>query len=550
MKRSRTLSYRLSIIFILSMVLTMGAGAFATYMVQERIVQNFTNSRLKNSVYEFSKVADDAFMRASITVENRKYLVEYLFKSKEDLADSTKVNDGIAEISTLFDLSSQSYYNVCGYYVVLNPSLTSQTAEDPTGKGFFHIKNGDTFVDFDVTNILKYDASDFGHVGWWYSALNKTSGVWTEPYFNKNINKNVISYVSPLYAENKQDFLGVLGIDLDLNLVIDDLQNTNDYTDAYSILLNKDGRVIYHKDVPTFVDGKYVGSDKTLEEIAGIKNFHTTEDDAITYEYNGKRRTAMSISLTNDLIYSVSVKTSELRKPLRLVTIIPLIVYLSLAILIGFVIYFIIRKHIRPIQDLHEAVDKAKKGDYKYNIKPKNDDEIGDLTKAFTQMIDSIAEKNKIISAMAYIDGLTGVKNSNAYKDTEKRLDQAIKDGTACFAVVMLDVDKLKFINDNLGHGYGDKAIVGSCYTLCKAFSHSPVFRVGGDEFVAIVENEDYENRQEIFEKLKNHQILVRNTKYDFSVGMATFDKGVDHSFKDVFARADSEMYLDKKGKK
>ena len=258
----------------------------------------------------------------------------------------------------------------------------------------------------------------------------------------------------------------------------------------------------------------------------------------------------MSISLNNEFIYGVSVKTSELRKPLRLVTIIPLLVYLSVAIIFGFGMYFAIRKHIRPIQDLHTAVDRAKKGDYKFKIKPKNDDEIGDLTKAFSQMIDSIAEKNKIISAMAYIDGLTGVKNSNAYKDNEKRLNQQIKEGTARFAVVMLDVDKLKVINDTLGHGFGDKAIVGSCYTLCKGFSHSPVFRVGGDEFVAIVENDDYENRQEIYEKLLNNQITVRNTKYDFSVGMATYKPGVDTSFKDVVARADSEMYLNKKAKR
>ena len=114
----------------------------------------------------------------------------------------------------------------------------------------------------------------------------------------------------------------------------------------------------------------------------------------------------------------------------------------------------------------------------------------------------------------------------------------------------MLDVDRLKIINDNMGHELGDKAIIGSCYSLCKAFSHSPVFRVGGDEFIAIVDGEDYENRRELYEKLKNNEILVRNQRYDFSVGMATFEPGVDHSFKDVLNRADQEMYLNKKAKR
>ena len=210
----------------------------------------------------------------------------------------------------------------------------------------------------------------------------------------------------------------------------------------------------------------------------------------------------------------------------------------------------LIKRYIKPLQDLHGAVDKVRKGDYKFQIEAKRDDEIGDLTKAFSVMVSALAEKNRMISAMAFTDGLTCVKNSNAYRDIEKRIEKQIKDGTAKFAIVMLDVDKLKMINDNLGHESGDRAIIGSCYSLCKGFSHSPVFRVGGDEFVAIAEGNDYEQRYEIYEKLRNNQITVKNTKYDYSVGMATFEPGVDQSFKDVFARADQEMYLNKKAKR
>ena len=63
-------------------------------------------------------------------------------------------------------------------------------------------------------------------------------------------------------------------------------------------------------------------------------------------------------------------------------------------------------------------------------------------------------------------------------------------------------------------------------------------------------EGEDYENRQEIFTKLLKNEISVRNQKFEFSVGMATYNPGSDKSFKDVFERADQEMYLNKKAKK
>ena len=555
MKRTKTLSFKLSFIFLGGMVLAMTGGAFATYFVQERIVKNFINSRLKNSVYEYSKEVEDDFIRAQTVVENRKHLVEYLFKNASDLSNDTTVTNGLQEVAALFDSSSDDYHNASAYYVVLNPEFVGGTEADETGVGFFHVKEDSTFVPEPVTNVLKYTEADFGNAGWWYSAANKKEAVWTKPYRNKNINKNMISYVSAFYSENKQDFLGVIGIDMDLDAIIHDIDNkiitVGEYNDAYSILLNKDETIVHHKYVSTFDENNYyVGSEYTLKDIAGIEDFKKSEDGVITYTYRNHRRSTLSLSLSSDLIYGISVRTGELRQPIRMVTFIPLLVYFGISVGLGVLIYFLTIKYIRPLQDLHKAVEKAKKGDYKYEIQPKYDDEIGDLTKEFSEMIKAIAEKNKLISAMAYIDGLTGVKNNVAYRDAEKRLDKAIKEGTAKFAVAMLDVDRLKMINDNLGHEKGDQAIVGSCYTLCKGFSHSPVFRIGGDEFVAIVEGEDYENRREIFDKLKNNEIKVRNTKYEFSIGMATFEPGADKTFKDVINRADQEMYLNKKAKR
>ena len=554
MKRTKTLSFKLSVIFLGGMAFAMAGGAFATYFVQERIVNNFTTSRLQNSVYEYSKSIEDDFIRAQTIVHNEKHLVEYLFTNASDLSDDTKVTQGIEEVSALFDAASHDYHNVCAYYVVLNPELVGGTVSDAEGRGFFHVKKGDSFVNEPVTNILKYTEDDFGNAGWWYSAANKKDAVWTKPYRNKNIDKNMLSYVHAFYAENQEDFLGVIGIDMDLDAIINDIdekiKTAGEYNDAYSILLNRDETIVHHKYVSTFEDGVYVGNPNTIKDIAGIEDFKRSKDGVITYRYNNHKRSTLSLSLSSDLIYGVSVRTSELRQPIRLVTFVPLIVYLVISVALGFFIYFLIMKYIKPLQDLHTAVEKAKKGDYKHKLKPKYDDEIGDLTKEFSEMINAIAEKNRVISAMAYIDGLTGVKNNVAYRDAEKRINDSIKNGTAKFAVAMLDVDKLKMINDNLGHETGDQTIVGSCYTLCKGFSHSPVFRVGGDEFVAIIEGEDYENRREIYEKLRNNEIKVRNTKYEFSIGMATYEPNSDKSFKDVFNRADQEMYLNKKAKR
>ena len=558
MKRSKTLTYKLSAFFLSAMTFAMAAGAITTYFVTDRIVKNYITSRLSNSVHEFSKETDDDIVRAETFINGTSYLIESYFKDVTQLdltqpANKTYVEKSFEEIhekSGLHHLNNDEYKEISCHYVALNPEYTKGTAADEYGTGFFHTRTKDGFIESPSTNVLKYDESQTEYVGWWYPIANSKKAQWLEPYYDANTERNIFSYVEPLFGQNGE-FVGVVGIDIDLEEFIKDIDTVGTYSDAYAFLATSDGKIIYHKDyMPFDENGKYKGSGKTLSELSGVEDFKSSEDGAITYRYGGRRRTAMSISLSNGLVYGVSIRTGELRQPIRIITFIPVLVYVGLlaVLVVGFYLFTI--RHVRPLQDLNNAVNKARKGDYKVTIKPKHDDEIGALTKSFTQMIGAIAEKNKIISAMAFVDGLTGVKNTNAYRDAEKRLNDEIKEGNARFAIAILDVDKLKMINDNLGHEAGDRAIIGSCYSLCKGFTHCPVFRIGGDEFVAIVEGEDFENRQEIYEKLKNNQILVRNIKYDFSVGMATYEPGVDHSFKDVFNRADQEMYLNKKAKR
>ena len=551
MKKTKTLSSRLSLIFIGGMALAILAGGITTYFVQDKIVDDLTNARLKNSVYESSKAIQETLLRAESTVEDAEFTTESYFRNSSDLANDAYVDDSLSYIHNLYELPAKHYDAVCAYWVVLNPQYTSLTPSDPVGDGFFYVRNSNgEFVSHGVTNILQYEETDTEHIGWWIAIKQGLFPLWTEPYYNANIDKNMFSFIRPLFSTSNE-LLGAVGIDVDLNYVINQIDNNSEYTDSNSILLNKEGKIIYHSDVKTFDENNhYIGTDLTLKDITGIENFKESESGAIIYRYEKHRRNAMSIELENGFVYGLSVRTGELRKPLRLVTFVPSLVYLGSAILILFLVYFLVRRYVKPLSDLNSAIEDVEKGKTKLDLKPKRNDEIGKLTESFSHMVSTLADKNKMITAMAFLDGLTGVKNKNAHRETVRRLDKQIEEGTAKFAVVMLDVNNLKMINDNLGHEGGDKVIVGSCYALCKGFSHSPVYRIGGDEFVAIVEGEDYENRQEIYDKLRNNEIEVKNVKYDFAVGMATYEPGIDHSFKDVFTRADQEMYINKKRSK
>ncbi len=87
----------------------------------------------------------------------------------------------------------------------------------------------------------------------------------------------------------------------------------------------------------------------------------------------------------------------------------------------------------------------------------------------------------------ANIDSMTGVRNKRAYLEAEARLEYAIKETEdPKFAISIVDVNDLKYVNDKFGHQAGDQHIRNACRIVCTTFKRSPVFRVGGDEFCVI----------------------------------------------------------------
>lgn len=153
-------------------------------------------------------------------------------------------------------------------------------------------------------------------------------------------------------------------------------------------------------------------------------------------------------------------------------------------------------------------------------------------------------------------DALTRVKNRTAFETREEKLQNDIQSSNCSpFALAVFDVNNLKQINDNLGHEAGDDYIINSCHLICQIFKKSAVYRIGGDEFVAVLENEDYEMRdqlmEEIFDKvkaLKTDPYLEPTERVSIAGGLAAFDPQSDFSVTNVFKKADARMY-EKKAK-
>ena len=152
---------------------------------------------------------------------------------------------------------------------------------------------------------------------------------------------------------------------------------------------------------------------------------------------------------------------------------------------------------------------------------------------------------------LARRDELTGVKNKTAYKELAASVQGNIDNGLDYlnFALVVCDSNNLKHINDTRGYAAGDEYIKASSNLLCNTFVHSPVFRVGGDEFVVFLRGNDYAQRHELMNKLRGK--IIENAKAGHEVilatGMSEYQPESDNLVSEIFERADKEMYEDKK---
>ena len=152
-------------------------------------------------------------------------------------------------------------------------------------------------------------------------------------------------------------------------------------------------------------------------------------------------------------------------------------------------------------------------------------------------------------------DALTKVMSRNSYDNTIKEFNKRIHEEplTVNFAICECDLNNLKIINDTFGHDAGDKYIINCCKTICDIFKHSPVYRIGGDEFVAILQSDDLENLDKIKQIVKEtteseiKKPVSLFEKKSFAAGFAIFEYGKDTCFGDVMKRADIEMYQNKR---
>ena len=197
----------------------------------------------------------------------------------------------------------------------------------------------------------------------------------------------------------------------------------------------------------------------------------------------------------------------------------------------------------------------------------KNEGEEKDITPISSNGDTMATLKNQIITAQneikkyvayaqekAYYDPLTKLYNRQAYFERVKAINAKISgEEETNFLVIVYDVNSLKDINDTYGHEFGDIALVESAKVVSNIYGKDNSYRIGGDEFVVILDNVSKDKTEELHEQFNkkiddyNHNSDELPVELSLSSGLCVFNKESHKEFLDVFREADKSMYKNKK---
>ena len=518
--KTHSMQFRVLATIILAMfAITVFIGGISIYEVDRYIQnesENFVVVTCESEGEQINSIFDD--MEKSVKVME-SYVMGF-FTEESIIKDKDFQQKVVNGVDRMFAEVAKHASGAVAYYFRFNPEISDSKA----GLFYSKTKESDQYLSLEPTDIALYEKEDTEHVGWFWQPYQEGKAVWMLPYYNQNNNIYMISYVVPVYF--KENFIGVVGIDFDYNVLLDRVHKIKIYRNGFAHL-EIDGTFI-HGGERVNEDGIVQDSDKYMRVSKDLKNgmslvLFANYDDIWHIRYD----------ISFKILFAVLILSAF---------------FTVMAILV-------VKKTVAPLKKLADASVKLSNGDYDVEFVRSDVSEIDLLNSAFENMAIHLHEREKELWFSANRDSLTSLRNTTSYKRWVELFDQEITNQTADFGIAVFDLNQLKEINDTYGHDVGDKFIAAAAKVISGVFKRSLVFRIGGDEFLAVLQHRDLEDREKLFVKLdfecaKTPMEEKVGKRISIARGFAMFDPDKDSCFNDVFKRADNAMYENKRKNK
>lgn len=366
-----------------------------------------------------------------------------------------------------------------------------------------------------------------------YFKYNMESRPWYKDAYEKSIKEDSDVIVTPIHKDiyNHREAVSIVSFIKNNSKEVIGCVILNVYMDKFTEYMEKiyesNGGVLVYVKLP---NGEYYNHAKGIESLENIGN----KNDAIIVNKEG---ILFDFDKKSTVIYKVM-------KDVRIFNILIFIIFVSATILLFIIIK---KKALNPLLDnmskLKKLLIQLDKYDEKEFNNKKNFDQLDFIVNAFDSAINEKARE------YIFFDPLTKALNR---KGLEEVFNKEVEKNRR-FALIFIDLNKFKNINDVYGHLVGDKFLKLFSEMLSKAIGKKGyLVRISGDEFIILYKNFSSNGElRSFYEKnvigtFENHRLLEYNLEASFSAGVAVYPKdGKD--LKSLMKKSDYMMYMNKK---
>ena len=221
---------------------------------------------------------------------------------------------------------------------------------------------------------------------------------------------------------------------------------------------------------------------------------------------------------------------------------------LILMLLLGFLQLLLGRSVVSPVRKLAGGLDRVREGQHETRVSVDGAQELRSLAEGFNEMTATVGAQHRRLEHLAATDHLTGLANHRRFHDSlGPALAQAERDGQP-LALVALDLDHFKALNDTHGHAFGDRALRLAGARLREAVRESDlVGRVGGEEFALMLPATGATEAMEVAERARTavEAVELEGATLGCSAGFAVFPDDTVGA-RELLAFADAALYAAK----
>ena len=407
---------------------------------------------------------------------------EMVVQTEEQVAALDEYLAGYCDrIQAFFSGVADYTQGVTAYYYCINPEISRGE------RGFFYMKVGKTgFIEQTPLDVQHQIPVDTLHATWYEAAVSKGRPAWIGPYASSTEQRTwICSYFVPIYKAGM--LIGVMGMDIPCETLIARIRDIHVYNTGYVCLMDAEGQVIYHPDLP-------IGSD--LDELglsvhAEILQRENSGDELIRYTANGEARQLSFSTLSNGMKLACIAPAAEINAPwIRLIRAI-LLISAAVTVFYAILILVAMRAITYPLKQLTDASQRLADADYDVDLSYRGKNEIGTLTGAFKRMRDQVRRSIDDLNHQIYHDRLTDLPNMRHFFNlAEEARSRMLSEGLQP-VMLYFNIVGLRHYNRQYGLEKGDRLIQDFAGILSRLFGDHLVCRFNGDQFAAVTDEKN-----------------------------------------------------------